>query len=376
MKFPQFKNKLSKLVRNVLRSGHNPDLSYCENWETYYQNIIDLIEFMIIHKENLPEYLKIQYKNRLCSKSKNEINLTGCRIDFIQLYQKLKMNPLTLKWNMMPNISDVEKYPGLAIYRKNIKNLHISVFSEKKIEPDFGVGVDRQPGEEVVKPQTTPMIPSIPLPFCNKLNPNKQTCCAIIRHYGLYVQCIRNSTDEGDYCQYCLKKGIKYGNIKERMNNPQWVCSYNNEKPVHYQVVRDRFNISQKKAREAAQKMGWTISAEQLKGNGKRGRKPSRKVKIVEVVEECDYHDDIIKRLIEDAIEVCSEDEAEEEENDKQNDNDNDDDDEEEEEVEIEVSEITIGDITYYIDDDKILYDSKTHDEIGKYKNGRIIKNE
>lgn len=133
MKFSQFKSELSKHARNVLRSGHNPELSYCENWETYYQNIIDLLEFMLVHKDKLPEYLKNQSKVRLCSKSKNEINLRGCRIDFIQLYQKLKINPLTLKWNMMPNISDVEKYPGLAIYRKSIKNLHISVFSEKKL---------------------------------------------------------------------------------------------------------------------------------------------------------------------------------------------------------------------------------------------------
>jgi hypothetical protein len=379
-----FEYELPKLVRGVMLSGSDPDKEYYVNLCEYYHNIIQLLEYLIERKEKIGIWLVIQQKKRLKAKTKSEVNFPGCRIDFIQLYAYLKSNPLSLKLNMFSNISDVKKYPDLQLMKKHIKNLHQSLYSIKKIEPYFAEKIGcNQLTEMCVKPQTNipqkhesckssrRMIPDIPLPFCNKLNPNGNTCHAIIRHYGLYVQCFRLADAENKYCRYCLTKGIKYGDIHERLNNPQWICKFNNEKPVHYQVVRNKFNITQKRARESAKKMAWTISPEQLKGNGKRGRKPSKKVKTIEVIE--DHHDDdILKRLIADAVEVSDEENEEEEAEEIE---EIEEEGEVEVEVEIEVVEIKIGKDTFYIDDDKIIYDVETNEEIGKYINGELIRN-
>ena len=112
------------------------------------------------------------------------------------------------------------------------------------------------------------MLPSIPLPFCGKINDT--WCHAILKNNKLFTQCTNRKEDQGDYCKKCVKGSLKegtmpFGDISSRLEcaplefkDPKGVAV------VPYIIVMNKLNISRETAEAEAMKFGWTISEEQF----------------------------------------------------------------------------------------------------------------
>ena len=112
------------------------------------------------------------------------------------------------------------------------------------------------------------MLPSIPLPFCGKINDT--WCHAILKNNKLFTQCTNRKEDQGDYCKKCVKGSLKegtmpFGDISSRLEcaplefkDPKGVAV------VPYIIVMNKLNISRETAEAEAMKFGWTINEEQF----------------------------------------------------------------------------------------------------------------
>tara|TARA_B100000965_G_scaffold385428_1_gene386610 strand:- start:408 stop:1388 length:981 start_codon:yes stop_codon:yes gene_type:complete len=122
------------------------------------------------------------------------------------------------------------------------------------------------------------LVPSIPLPFCNKII---EGCCMGIRpNHGLYTQCQQKPMKENEYCKTCNKhaetnesKKPKNGNIKDRVDKTDW-RSPDGKTPTNYGNVMKKLNITREKAEEEASKMNWTISEIEYEEKKKKAGRP------------------------------------------------------------------------------------------------------
>jgi len=123
-----------------------------------------------------------------------------------------------------------------------------------------------------------PMVPSIPLPFCNKII---EGCCMGIRpNHGLYTQCQQTPMKENEYCKTCNKhaetnesKKPKNGNIKDRLDKTDW-RSPDGKTPTIYGNVMNKLNITREKADEEASKMDWRIPETEYEMKKKKAGRP------------------------------------------------------------------------------------------------------
>jgi hypothetical protein len=126
--------------------------------------------------------------------------------------------------------------------------------------------------------QRTSTVPSIPLPFCNKIIDG---CCMGVRpNGGLYTQCQQTPMKANEYCKTCSKhaetndtKKPKNGNINDRVDNPDW-RSPDGKTPVKYGNIMKKQNITRAKAEEDAAKMSWTIPECEFEENKKKAGRP------------------------------------------------------------------------------------------------------
>lgn len=122
------------------------------------------------------------------------------------------------------------------------------------------------------------MVPSIPLPFCNKII---EGCCMGIRpNHGLYTQCQQTPMKENEYCKTCNKhaetnesKKPKNGNIKDRLDKTDW-RSPDGKTPTIYGNVMKKLNITREKADEEASKMDWIIPENEYEMKKKKAGRP------------------------------------------------------------------------------------------------------
>tara|TARA_A100001011_G_C14287571_1_gene834543 strand:- start:1247 stop:2215 length:969 start_codon:yes stop_codon:yes gene_type:complete len=108
---------------------------------------------------------------------------------------------------------------------------------------------------------------TIPLPFCNYINPN---CCQAVRlNYGLYTQCTNPCmvyNTEYPVCQTCNKQIEKnsndqptYGFISSRLAQGQNYRDPKGKAPTNYGNIMQKMNISKEDAELAAKKKGLVI---------------------------------------------------------------------------------------------------------------------
>jgi hypothetical protein len=108
---------------------------------------------------------------------------------------------------------------------------------------------------------------SIPLPFCNYINPN---CCHGVRlNYGLYTQCNNKSSvynTEYPVCETCNKQiqnnsnnKPTYGFISARLADGPNYRDPKGKAPTNYANIMQKMNISKEDAELAAKKMGLVI---------------------------------------------------------------------------------------------------------------------
>lgn len=122
------------------------------------------------------------------------------------------------------------------------------------------------------------MVPSIPLPFCNKII---EGCCMGIRpNHGLYTQCQQTPMKDNEYCKTCNKhaetnesKKPKNGNIKDRLDKTDW-RSPDGKTPTIYGNVMKKLNITREKADEEASKMDWIIPENEYEMKKKKAGRP------------------------------------------------------------------------------------------------------
>ena len=152
--------------------------------------------------------------------------------------------------------------------KEALEYLSMNVKVEKKER------VKREP-----KPKTKKvMVPSIPLPFCNKII---EGCCMGIRpNHGLYTQCQQTPIKEKEYCKTCNKhaemnetKQPKNGNIKDRINKTDW-RSPDGKTPSNYGNIMKKQNITRDQADEEARKMNWTIPESEYEEKKKKAGRP------------------------------------------------------------------------------------------------------
>ena len=104
------------------------------------------------------------------------------------------------------------------------------------------------------------MKPSIPLPFCNKVNDDK--CKALRVNHNLFTQCTNKLDKHNQYCKTCLRSCIdnkpKYGSIYDRLKD-SWAPP-KGKKLSRYIDVLDKLNISQQDAIKEASLNNLTIN--------------------------------------------------------------------------------------------------------------------
>lgn len=151
-------------------------------------------------------------------------------------------------------------------------------FDSEEAQDFLSMTVNVERKEEAKPKKEKALVPSIALPFCNKII---EGCCMGIRpNRGLYTQCHQIPMKESEYCKTCNKhaeinesKKPKNGNIKDRVDKPDW-RSPDGKTPVNYGNVMKKLNITREKAEKEALKMGWTISAEDYEEKKNKAGRP------------------------------------------------------------------------------------------------------
>ena len=119
--------------------------------------------------------------------------------------------------------------------------------------------------------------PSIPLPFCGKINDT--WCHAIVKNNKLFTQCSNPKQEKADYCKKCVKMSIKEGSMPFGDIQARTQCELMEFKDpkgiavVPYAVVMKKMNITRENAETEAAKFGWTIDeAQYIMPDTSRGR--------------------------------------------------------------------------------------------------------
>ena len=271
--------------------------------------------------------------------------------------------------------------------------------------------VKKEVSKELKKDKTN----KITLPFCGvKL----EDCCEGIRlNHGLYTQCTNEITDEDNkLCKTCSNQKDKnsngeptYGYIDDRIKLGDKFRDPKGKPPVNYGNVMDKLKITRDEAEREATNQGLTIPEnefavkksqrgrpkkttiandtsgsdddnESVKKSESPKKKQGRPKK--EKKEVTSSGKDLLKSLVkksqdaekkENSEELCvekedtklnndSDDEATDKDNEENEENDDDD-----AEEELRVVEITIKGKKYLRSSDNVLFDIKTHEEIGIY---------
>lgn len=122
---------------------------------------------------------------------------------------------------------------------------------------------------------------AFPLPWCGVILTD---CCQAIKSANkLYVQCRHDKLDGGDFCRRCQTETDKnggappYGVIQDRLQDDY--KGKDGKKPINYgNFMKTRPEITRERALVEAAKLGWTINEEQFNiVEMKKGRKPKAK---------------------------------------------------------------------------------------------------
>ena len=144
------------------------------------------------------------------------------------------------------------------------------------------------------------MKPSIPLPFCNKVNDDK--CKSLRVNHNLFTQCTNKLDKHEQYCKTCLKLCIdnkpKYGTIYDRLKD-NWNPP-KGKKLSSYIDVLEKLNILQQDAIKEASRHNLTIPHTEFikkkKKKVKRGR-PKRNIDTKSI----DPNTNLIEKLVKEA---------------------------------------------------------------------------
>mgnify|MGYP007047368946 CR=1 FL=1 len=229
---------------------------------------------------------------------------------------------------------------------------------------------------------------NILMPWTGIVNEN---CCQGLKvNHGLYNQCQGVRVNEMEYCKSCVNQGIKngsnipnYGTVKDRLLQPmmEYVDKRSGKRCVSWVQVMKKLNVSLEKGLEFAKENGIVIPEEQLvNAEKKRGRpkkdsdtividtdeegavpkkrgRPKKEKKVMETVAGDDLIANMVANLTSsvDPVNVLNDSgELKEEEIIEEDDT-------------TEVKNLTIDCINYLVDQDNIVYDVETQEEIGTY---------
>ena len=248
------------------------------------------------------------------------------------------------------------------------------------------------------------------LPFCGRIN---EDCCEGVKlNYGLYTQCQNTKLNKSDYCKTCFNQGVKsgtgvptYGSIKDRLKAGANYQDKNGKTPIRYANIMKKFNISKEEAIQAAETQGLVIPEEEFEEKiVKRGR-PKKEVAvsdteseasvapkkrgrpkkdkpivsqfstgdelIADLIKETNLYSENIKSTNKKDQEEIKDSNNEEHKEEKECEEDKNEDDEEEVEV-AKFKHPKTGE-EYYITEENQLYDTKTHEHIGKWNKEKQV---
>jgi len=158
---------------------------------------------------------------------------------------------------------------------------------------------------------------SVVLPF---LGVQKELCQAIVQNGGLYTQCQKVRKEGEEYCTICKRhseiEGLKYGTVKERVEQGSEWKAPNGKKPVEYAKVMLKKKITKEAAMSEAERFGWVLTEEHLEMEKKQEGKRGRPAKVKGVETELSG-DDLIAKLV---AEAAAAEEGSEEENETEKD--------------------------------------------------------
>jgi chemotaxis protein histidine kinase CheA len=120
----------------------------------------------------------------------------------------------------------------------------------------------------------------VPLPFSGMVN--EDYCQGIKKNYGLYTQCEKKKTKEGEYCTTCDKQAAKnengepnLGNIVKRMEEG-WRDA-KGRGPVNYRKVMKKLGLTEEQVMEEATRQGVELDEAHFAEEVKRGRPKKEK---------------------------------------------------------------------------------------------------
>ena len=226
---------------------------------------------------------------------------------------------------------------------------------------------------------------SILLPFSGTKH---KGCEAVCLNYGLYTQC-EKPISAGQLCMTCNnvvdKKGhTQYGMIDDRINAGDAFRDTKGKKPVPYGNVLEKLGISKDDAMLACREAGYEMDDKDFElVKATRGR-PKKEKEVKEVKQRgrpkkdkeiiSNMGDDLISKLFDakDATEKDTKEkdvkEKDAEKDTKEKDNDiNIADPDDESDDEVNVIEFEYDGITYYRDDDGVVYKNMEGDEVGNW---------
>ena len=120
----------------------------------------------------------------------------------------------------------------------------------------------------------------VPLPFSGMVN--EEQCQGIKKNYGLYTQCEKKKTKNGEYCTVCDKQAAKnengepnWGKIVKRMEEG-WRDA-KGRGPVNYRKVMKKLGLTEEQVMEEATRQGVELDEAHFAEEVKRGRPKKEK---------------------------------------------------------------------------------------------------